>query len=228
MIVTMNSEPSGQYQYVYNVSLLDDLHNYFPGLLYQMERFQTLPQVFQYIRQQINSRFNLYNYGANLAAAGMQPYIVPTPAYTPGPTFGSAAPMRTNPRVPVTPLAPSREVDLFGLASLLTQVPLELWSFGNGAGAGAGAGVNANAFPGFMNPVVVRPSPEDIARATEIVAGSTLTEGAVCSICQDTIIPTDSARKLRTCGHSYHRSCIDEWFQRSVFCPSCRHDVRTG
>ena len=220
MIVTMNSEPSGQYQYVYNVGLLDDLHNYFPGLLYQMERFQTLPQVFQYIRQQINSRFNLYNYGANLAAAGMQPYIVP-PVYAPGPTFGSAAPMRANPRVPTTPSAASRELDIFGLASLLTQVPLEMWSFGNGTNA------NANGVPGFMNPVVVRPTPEDIARATELVSGSTLTEGTVCSICQDTIIPTDSARKLRTCGHSYHQFCIDQWFQRSVFCPSCRHDVRT-
>jgi hypothetical protein len=216
----MNSEPSGQYQYVYNVGLLDDLHNYFPGLLYQMERFQTLPQVFQYIRQQINSRFNLYNYGANLAAAGMQPYIVP-PVYTAGHTFGAGVPMRATTATPATP------VDLFGLASLLTQVPLELWSFGNGTNANANANANANGVPGFMNPVVVRPTPEDIARATELVSGSTLTEGTVCSICQDTIIATDSARKLRTCGHSYHQFCIDQWFQRSVFCPSCRHDVRT-
>jgi hypothetical protein len=33
-------------------------------------------------------------------------------------------------------------------------------------------------------------------------------------------------RRLRPCQHSFHRACIDEWFRRSVFCPSCRHDIR--
>jgi hypothetical protein len=37
---------------------------------------------------------------------------------------------------------------------------------------------------------------------------------------------TDSCRILNSCQHVYHRGCIDTWFERSVFCPSCRHDVR--
>ena len=194
----MNSE----YQSVYNVGLLDDLHNYFPGLLYQMERFQTLPQVFQYVRQQMNSRFNLYNYGASLAGVASAP-AAPMP-------HSRFIPMRRA-RMPVpAQAAPRRDAELFTLASLFTQIPSDIWT--------------ANPV-GFEN-VVVGASAEVVAQTTDLIAGSTLTEGSLCSICQDSIIPTDSARKLRACNHVYHQVCIDQWFERSVFCPTCRHDVR--
>jgi hypothetical protein len=56
--------------------------------------------------------------------------------------------------------------------------------------------------------------------------GSTLPSNSSCSICQDSIISTDSCRRLSPCSHVYHRSCIDQWFERSVHCPTCRHDIR--
>jgi len=51
------------YERVYDVGLLDDLHNYFPALLYQQNSFQTVPDVLAYIRDRITRRFNLYDYG---------------------------------------------------------------------------------------------------------------------------------------------------------------------
>ena len=55
------------YEYVYNVGLLDDLHNYFPAFLYDSGRFQTPVQVFHYFRTELHARFNLPGYGARLA-----------------------------------------------------------------------------------------------------------------------------------------------------------------
>jgi len=77
-----------------------------------------------------------------------------------------------------------------------------------------------------LDPIIVRPTAQAIAAGTEPVLGSSLAENTGCAICQDTIIPTDPARRLVACGHVYHRGCIDEWFRRSVYCPSCRHDIR--
>jgi hypothetical protein len=35
-----------------------------------------------------------------------------------------------------------------------------------------------------------------------------------------------SVRRLNRCGHTFHTTCIDTWFQRNVHCPVCRHDIR--
>ena len=221
-IVTMNSY-AHQYQFIYNVALLDDLHNYFPSLLYDMDRFQTLPQVFYYVRQQMNARFNLYNYGASLASQQPQMHFnmaspAPAPAPAPAPfNFVSPAVDSSSPATPRMTRQRDSTSELSLLASLLNNFSPEIWTIGVGGG---GRGIGAN--------VIVRPSPEIITQATEVISGSTLAEGTICSICQDVIVPTDSARKLRVCRHIYHQSCIDQWFERSVLCPTCRHDVREG
>ncbi len=43
-----------------------------------------------------------------------------------------------------------------------------------------------------------------------------------CAICQDESQMKDVTL---TCGHSFHRGCIDEWFIRSKQCPECRQTV---
>jgi hypothetical protein len=204
----MNPQGDSSYQYVYYVALLDDLHNYFPALLYEMDRFQTIPHVFQYVRQRINSRFNLYNYGASLAAA-QNGY---TGVQNPGHRFANPP---YNPAYAAPPA--NRDLDLFTLAAILAQAPSQIWTLGGAGNAG---------IPQNLQPVIVRPSAEVIAQSTEIVAGNTLSEGTICPICQDNIITTDTARKIRSCNHVYHQGCIDQWFERSVLCPTCRRDVR--
>ena len=189
------------YQTVYNVSLLDDIHNYFPALLYDQGRFQTLPSIFAYVRHQMNTRFNLYSYGASLA--GVRP-------------------------PPVVPRVPSAEEDMLSslasvnlLLSLIqpgfvpaSRVPTRVRAEG------------ADIWTTFRAPVVVAPSAEVIEANTQILSGSELPSSTVCSICQDAITAAESCRRLTACEHVYHRVCIDQWFIRSVFCPSCRHDIR--
>jgi hypothetical protein len=54
---------NSQYQKVYGVGLLDDIHNYFPLILYEPERFISVQDILGYIRQNTRSRFNLYEAG---------------------------------------------------------------------------------------------------------------------------------------------------------------------
>ena len=41
-----------------------------------------------------------------------------------------------------------------------------------------------------------------------------------CTICTDPFRTGDTLRRL-PCLHTFHRDCIDEWFQRSRKCPIC-------
>jgi hypothetical protein len=215
---------SRQYEVIYNVGLLDDIHNYFPALLYEHSRFQNIGHVFQYVRNQMNTRFNLYSYGAGLAQeTTRRPEVdIPTVILTP----------QMNPAAPRTRAVP-REDDIF---TNLNAASLLLGLIGAGATGvdvtpPARGGVirpqgGADIWTQFRQPVIIRPSAAVIASATERLSGSDLTAGTVCAICQDTIVSTANVRRLRACQHSYHIGCIDQWFERSVFCPTCRHDVR--
>jgi hypothetical protein len=40
-----------QYETVYNIGLLDDLHNIFPAILYEPEHFQNVQSLLLYITQ---------------------------------------------------------------------------------------------------------------------------------------------------------------------------------
>lgn len=57
----MSQRPN--YEQLYGVGLLDDLHNYFPALLYDSGSFQTVQDVLQYASLQTRRRFDLFSYG---------------------------------------------------------------------------------------------------------------------------------------------------------------------
>ena len=75
----------------------------------------------------------------------------------------------------------------------------------------------------FAAPVIVRATPAQINEGSEIV---TDISGSNCAVCQDVIVEADTCRRLRACRHIYHQTCIDQWYRRSVRCPTCRHDIR--
>jgi hypothetical protein len=75
----------------------------------------------------------------------------------------------------------------------------------------------------FLEPVIVRPTAEQIDAGSERAFPQ---EETICAICQDAIPVNQMARRLRACNHSFHISCIDQWFARDVRCPTCRHDIR--
>ena len=209
------------YVSVYGVGLLDDIHNYFPELLYDTGRFQNVANVFSYVRNQLDTRFNLFRHGAALYAGSQQTPFTQSRQTTnvPPPTvpFSYVSPRATRNANDIAAanlllgfLRMSTEDDL----SNYIQIPART------------TGATATAGNAWIDPIIVRPTAQAIAAGTEPVLGSSLAENTGCAICQDTIIPTDPARRLVACGHVYHRGCIDEWFRRSVYCPSCRHDIR--
>jgi len=77
----------------------------------------------------------------------------------------------------------------------------------------------------FLNPVIVRPTQEQIDAATTLTTlDNNSTEN--CAICQDNIAAQSEQREITHCHHAFHRGCIDTWFEQNVHCPVCRHDIR--
>ena len=47
-----------------------------------------------------------------------------------------------------------------------------------------------------------------------------------CSICLNSFVVGEVCRTLPSpCKHTFHKSCIDEWFQRSSRCPLCKRSI---
>jgi hypothetical protein len=76
-----------------------------------------------------------------------------------------------------------------------------------------------------MTNVIVRPTSQQINAATTISTVSAPVND-VCAVCQDGYEVGNEKRSLNVCHHSFHRGCIDTWFQENVHCPVCRHDIR--
>jgi hypothetical protein len=165
-----------QYQRHYGVGFLDDLHNFFPDLLYRQGR---LSREFQYIQDQTRYLF--------------------TDRYTQGAFEYATSPANMNTiQYIIAMLQPSNRLETF--LALFDE----------------------------MEPVVVRPTPEQVNRATSITPHTEVDATTVCTICQDHACPDETTdwREIESCGHLYHKKCIDRWFETSVYCPVCRIDIR--
>lgn len=220
------------YEHVYGVPLLDDIHNYFPALLYDHGRFLNLTHVFHYIRTQMNNRFNLYSYGASQYAQSTQqssPFSSSGVRGASNPLHPSSSWFPSNP-TPSTSDMPNIRIHPIDPDDTTTTTNLLLSLLGIGSGIIPLPSMQpirrqaANPW----SPVLIRPSPEILTSNTQLLMGSSTPPNSSCSICQDSITPTDSCRKLIPCSHIYHRICIDQWFERSVHCPTCRHDIRVS
>jgi len=64
--------------------------------------------------------------------------------------------------------------------------------------------------------------PEDADEPGVVKAGG---ECAICIMCFD---EGDQLRTLSTCGHSFHKGCIDLWLLRRADCPLCKQNVKEG
>jgi hypothetical protein len=241
---------------IFNVGLLDDLHKYFPDLLYNSSRFHTVQDVLLYVQEQAKSRFNLFDYGARQYAQGttaattvtattatgnvvIQPSNQPTGRCTcptcmppvintpqrPVPVLTTTQPPPMNPRIrPRTHYSPITA--FYSLESELLEPPpsttelsamnslLSLFSLPMG-----------QTLYNAMENVIVRPTQDQITNATSILT-LTDTSDITCTVCQEPIEPDVPVRRINQCEHQFHKACIDRWFERSVFCPMCRLDIR--
>ena len=55
--------PTTAYEKLYGVGLLDDIHNYFPAILYDSSRFRTTQDLLHYIQTCVRHRFDLFSFG---------------------------------------------------------------------------------------------------------------------------------------------------------------------
>jgi hypothetical protein len=188
---------SEDYQTIYGVGILDDIHNYFPRLLYNPEEFRTVNDVMVYVQNNIQRRFNLFSYGRRQYMASLPPET------------GRVA------REPENTIR--YNMSEIGQTSISTLLPLL-------QRLATPRVVRVPIHTQFQD-VIVHASQELINSAsTEHILGQDTEDS--CNICQDNMSQGDSIRTL-LCQHSYHRACIDNWLlNQSVLCPTCRHDVR--
>lgn len=236
-----------QYERHYDVQLLDDLHNYFPAILYDPLRFGTVRDLLMYVQQQMRARFDLFSMGmrsfrANAVATGPG-----SAATAPGRMrTASAAPRQHPPSAATTsssslstPPAPAAAISevvesLLGLAAsadgggflntTTASIPSYNWTIPNSIFSlpTIYTTVRANLQP--QDQTVVRPTHEEIQSGSIL----RLIEQAeqVCAICQEDMPRGSQVRTLSSCQHNFHVGCIDTWFLRDVHCPVCRHDIR--
>jgi hypothetical protein len=195
------------YQRHYEDYFLDGLHNYLPEILYgRPEHFGASAPLVSYIQSQVRRRFDLFS-------AGQRAFV---------PTFIPQVPIQTPPRLVRQPPIHLTMDTLAGLSDLL-NVGANRTVLAPTLGSSALQSLLGLA-PDFMEPVVVRPTTEQIEAGTsmEIVDA----QDEMCAICQDSMPAGSQARCLNACDHRFHPGCIDTWFQRDVRCPTCRHDIR--
>lgn len=196
--------------------LLDDLHNFFPAILYEPTRFSTVPQLLAYVSTRTRDHFNLFNRGQSQYRAARN---VPTPLLRP---VSTTVPSTT--RTPAN-TAVNLGVDL--VTETIDLTPFLSSSFADTASAIRSLLSLGRAPAGAMDPVPVAPTEQQIAAATSIQdADEEAHHDLICSICQEGYITGQHIRKLNHCSHRFHKSCIDPWFRAHVHCPVCRHDIR--
>ena len=193
----------------HNSPILNEIHTYFPALLYD-NNFQTVPDVFSYIRHQMRARFDVYSTQREERRPQRQ-------RGSPWPPRNSRPQRRPPP--PVTPVVQTYVAHPQPLSAADIGA---MYDFNTILYRALGVPVPGN----FSDPVPVRPT------RAQIDAGSTLHTNlheseAPCSVCQDAIRAGETSRRLNHCSHTFHQNCIDTWYQRNVHCPVCRHDIRT-
>jgi hypothetical protein len=239
---------------IYHAPMLNDLHNYFPEILYNPGRFQTTQDLIQYIIQVANENPYLrgqaqYNYYQTLrhasASAALSPSIsAPPPAYA---TATVSAPSLSSPLPAMQPamqppLQPSLQPSdrIYRTTTRISRFSSDDdRDFFNILFAPQGSSpVRGDNFvttllgqllhgapQTFLDPVIVSPSAEQIDEATTVET-AIITQEDNCAICQEEIGMGQEMRTIDHCHHTFHQHCIDIWFQRNVRCPTCRHDIR--
>ena len=218
---------------------MDEIHNFFPELMYDdalfpqpdlawmRHRMRTLfPHV--YPRQQ--SIYQIYSAeGRRDEVRRWRQPPPPTPATMPPPVRMAATPL-VSPRtridvdvLDVSGVRPTRTLNRdLAPQSIFTSFIMDLAPDPNAAR------IQNFLTEGLLNlafqDVAVRPSESQIAAASRILQHSEMREDEECAVCQ-AHGPAQPWRVLH-CRHAYHQSCIDEWFRINVHCPICRRDIR--
>jgi hypothetical protein len=194
-----------QYENYYGVQLLNDLHNYFPDILYG-QQFEN-DRLVQYIRNQVANRFNLYN-NAQLNHFNQNRSNLQNQHAIRLNSMNEGISINDNNDTPY---------NIFLSSNLLSSLIQGL----NSPLSSQNDTINLNS----LEPIIIRPSAQQIEAASSIVEVSNSQNS--CAICQEHMNPNDRIRRLNQCRHMFHNNCIMTAFNSSVRCPVCRHDIRS-
>jgi len=241
---------------IFRVGLLDDLHTYFPDLLYNSGRFQTVQDVLKYIQDQAK-RLNPFDRGQELynthyvqapnpAPNPVNEVITPTPIpvennQRPTDVSGNTVSRNTyinnlqnilqpTPQQVITPIRASSSVYNPGPPRILRR-PIQ-YSFSDSLFNNDDIGMSslASLFNIALNPSYANMTDVPVAPTADQINNAssviTATSNEECAICQENMGADVSLRRINRCRHTFHQSCIDTWFQSSVTCPICRIDIR--
>jgi hypothetical protein len=217
----------------YTIQLLNDLHNHFPEVLYNHNRFRsvgelltyvndivrTTPQhqVYHYYHQQYHAHYHpqythqIYNELADDPMRYQRDPLLEEPRYVPrreAPVAPVAAPE-------VAPIVeePRNYIihfrNIIPLSNLISQFL---------------QGEDMDQFLDLDNVPVV-PTEEHLRANTKVTQLEADHDDA-CAICQDPMKKEQEVRTLTHCQHMFHMDCIDIWFRQNIQCPCCRHDIR--
>jgi len=210
---------------------LDDLHNYFPDLLYNSNRFQTVQDVLHYIQSQARTQFNPFEQGQNSynryvnnrQNTVVQPPLTQIPVtQTRQDISGIETPVRIRTTTMPPPHAPRRRVPI---SYYFTEDLINNQYDENIIGSTLTNLFNIALNPSSMTDVPIVPTNQQVDSATTLAINSTAISEP-CAICQDIIEVNTRSRRINLCQHTFHQPCIDTWFQSSVTCPICRTDIR--
>lgn len=76
-----------------------------------------------------------------------------------------------------------------------------------------------------LTPQVIASLPHEVYASNRAGTNRCFHSGE-CSICISDFAIGDNVRQLPSCGHTFHRSCIDLWLLRCASCPLCKCSLR--
>ncbi len=80
----------------------------------------------------------------------------------------------------------------------------------------------------FMEPIVVRPTQQQIESATRRVKYGDISRpvNTTCPISLEPFADEDDVIVIRHCGHIFKPTEFETWFNANYRCPTCRYDIR--
>jgi len=223
----------------YHIHLLNELHHWFPEVLYNPQRFQNVQDLLGYIVQIATQ--GAYHTANTEYQQTRQYYANPNNQYAHAPLtppqnvghmfaihndndMGSDTSFNINNSIFIQRVRPINSSSVPSVSSASSSISTTLMS--GIIDQLLGDVTPLSAINSFLNQnVIVRPTLDQITNNTTVTAADCLQDDN-CAICQDEIEEDQSMRQINHCRHRFHQDCIDVWFQSNVRCPTCRHDIR--
>jgi Ring finger domain len=221
------------YQHVYPIHILNEIHNYFPDILYNRQRFQNVQDLLAYIQEV--SEISPYDRGLQQYRLQqsrinrLQPVNYRYEERVNNISRNTSNPNTSNPNTS-NPNTSNPNTNIPSNPSTLQETDRLINNVVSGFSVVLGSTnleqIIEEHLQSFINQsVIVSPTANQIQNAS-IIFTATEQQDDICAICRDDIIVDQQARRLTYCNHCFHKVCIDSWLLQHVHCPTCRHDIR--